>query len=227
MDSQRIVSYSTEPFAGRAEAGQLLAGELNELRVPKPVVLGIPRGGVIVAQELAKALAADLDVVLTHKLRAPENPELAIGAVSEDGTLFVEQTTAQVVGAGQDYIDKEKTRQLTEMARRVERYRQVLPRIPLAGRIVILTDDGVATGATTQAALWSIRQEKPQKVIAAFPVGPQGAIERLSNDADQIICLRSPPYFQAIGQFYVDFEQVDDEEVLQILTQERQRRSRQ
>ena len=137
MGSQRIVSYSSEPFAGRAEAGQLLANELNELQVPKPVVLGIPRGGVIVAQVVAKALAADLDVVLTHKLRAPQNPELAIGAVSEDGTLFVEQTTAKVVGADQGYIEKEKTRQLTEMARRVERYRQVLPRIPLAGRIVI------------------------------------------------------------------------------------------
>ncbi len=226
MGSLRIISNSTEPFSGRIEAGQSLARELEELHGQKAVVLGIPRGGVIVAQPICLALEADLDIVLSHKLGAPGNPELAIGAVCEDGKLFVDESIASGVGADDSYIEREKTRQLHQMAHRVQQYREILPKTPLAERIVIVTDDGVATGATMQAALWAVRHEKPQRLIAALPVGPEDTLTKLSEHADETICLQAPSFFSAISQFYLQFAQVEDEQLLQILEQESKRRSR-
>jgi putative phosphoribosyl transferase len=226
MGTLRIISESSEPFSGRAEAGQLLAHELEQFRGQKPAVLGIPRGGVAIAEQIVQALDGDLDMVLSHKLGAPGNPELAIGAVCEDGKLFLDDRIASCVGADDDYIEREKARQLQEIARRVKRYRQVLPKIPLAEKVVIVTDDGVATGATMQAALWAVRQENPRKVVAALPVGPADTLAKLSQDADETICLQAPPFFSAISQFYRHFTQVEDEQLLEILEAECKRRTR-
>ena len=225
MGSLRIISDRTGPFSGRIEAGQSLGRELQELRGHKAVVLGIPRGGVVVAQPIAATLEADLDIVLSHKLGAPGNPELAIGAVCEDGQLFVDEAIASCVGADDSYIEREKTRQLRQMAERVRQYRQTLPKLSLAGRAVVVTDDGAATGATMQAALWAVRQEEPQKLIAALPVGPADTLTKLSEHADETICLQAPPFFAAISQFYLQFTQVEDEQLLEILEEESKRRA--
>lgn len=216
----RILLRSSARFADRAEAGKLLAYELRQYRGQKAVVLGIPRGGVVVAREIARELDADLDVVLAHKLRSPGYSELAMGSVAEDGRLFLNEDVVKDLDVSQAYIEQEKARQMLEIKRRIEMFRQGRARVPLAGRIVIVTDDGVATGATTQAALWAVRLEKPGKLIAAFPVGPEDTITRLAENVDEMICLRSPPMFMAVGQFYLSFEAVEDSEVVEILNDE-------
>ena len=217
MGKVRIISNSSEPFADREEAGRLLAAELSGYRGQKAVVLGIPRGGVIIAREISRALRADIDIVLARKLRTPGHEELAMGSVTEDGKLFLNRELVEELGIGEDYIQREKLQQMTEMKRRTELIRRVRPRIPLEGRIVIVTDDGVATGATTQAAFRAVRSEQPEKLIAAVPVGPEDTIIGLAKDVDEMICLRSPPLFAAVGQFYQRFDPVEDEDVLKIL----------
>ena len=226
MDKLQIKSESGEPFVGRMEAGVLMAVELERFRDKKAVVLGIPRGGVIVANQIARALATDLDVVLSHKLGAPSNPELAIGAVCEDETIFIDQSLARYVGADEGYIEQEKNRQVEEIARKVRIYRKVIPKIILKERVVIVTDDGVATGATMRAALWAIRAEKPEKIIMALPVGSRDAVMGLSEDADETFCLKMPSVFGALGHFYENFGQVEDEELMEILRQQSKRRGR-
>ncbi len=217
MAQLRILSYSSMPFADREEAGELLAAQLVEYRGQKAVVLGIPRGGIVVASEIARELKAELDIVLAHKLRTPGHEELAMGSVTEDGKLFLNQEVVGEIAVREAYIQQEKVRQLAEIKRRTELIRQVRPKIPLKGRIVIVTDDGVATGATTQAALWAVRLEGPEKLIAAIPVGPEDTIRRLAKDVDEMLCLRAPPLFVAVGQFYRQFHPVEDEDVLKIL----------
>jgi predicted phosphoribosyltransferase len=224
-DKLRVLSTGGEPFWDRVEAAQLLAAELNKYRDRKTVVVGIPRGGVIIACEIAKILSADMDMILTHKLGAPFNSELAVGAVCEDGTHFVNESIASHVGADDKYIKREKAVQLKDIVRRIKLYRGVLSRLPLAGRIVIATDDGVATGATMQAALWAIRKEKPAALILAVPVGPPDTIQRLSKDADETVCLKTPSDFQSLGRFYAEFNQVEDETLLEILEEESRRRN--
>jgi putative phosphoribosyl transferase len=220
----RVISKSSEPFDDRRQAGKLLADELQSYRRNNPVVLGIPRGGVIIASEIAHTLDCDLDIVLTHKLGAPNNSELAIGAVYEDGTHFVVNDIAFGVGADSQYVEQEKARQLKELSRKVKLYRAVLPRIPLADRTVIVTDDGVATGSTMQAAIWALWKEKPKTVVLALPVGPADTLACLSNAADETVCLKTPPMFQAIGQFYQEFPQVEDDTLLRLLEKENKRR---
>jgi len=166
---------------------------------------------------VAQDLNADLDIVLTRKLGAPGNPELAIGAVAENGTILIREQIAEKVGADEDYIQMEKSRQFAEIRARRERYRSVLPKVSLEGRIVILVDDGIATGATMQASIWAAREEGPDRIIVAVPVGGQDAIDRLAGDADEVICPYVPEYFYAIGQFFEDFGQVGDDEVMEIL----------
>lgn len=226
MGTLRIISDSSEPFRDRTEAGRLLASELEKSKSNKTVVLGIPRGGVIGANEIALELEAQMDVVLTHKLGAPENMELAIGSVSEDGFLFVNKRIAKYAGADDRYIEKEKAHRLREIEHKVELYRAVLPKISLKGKIVIITDDGVATGATMQAALWAVRQEDPEKIVLALPVGPEDTIAKLSEDADETVCLRTPPYFEALSRFYLEFDQVEDRQLMQILEEVSERRNK-
>lgn len=223
MTKLNIVSRSDRPFRNRQEAGQLLGHQLKRFRGQKAVVLGIPRGGIIVAYELAQALEADLDIVLAHKLRTPGYPELAMGAIAEDGKLFLNEMLIKKLGIENIYVEQEKEYQQLEIAHRAELIRRVIPKVPLKGRLVIVTDDGVATGATTQAALWAVRQENPKNLIAATPVGSEETVRRLAEDADEMICLRAPPSFSAIGQFYMQFDQVEDDEMLAILAEERKR----
>ena len=223
MGKLRILSRSDEPFQDREEAGRLLAAELSEYKGQNTVVLGVPRGGVVVARELASGLDAELDIVLAHKLRTPGYGELAMGSVAEDGKLFLNQDVVGPMGVADVYIQEEKARQLAEIKRRAGLFRHARPKIPLKGRIAIVTDDGVATGATTQAALWAVRMEQPARLIAAIPVGSEETIRRLSNDVDEMLCLRCPPTFSAVGQFYREFYSVEDEDVLAILKKEGER----
>ena len=224
MAQLRIVSRSGEPFADRQDAGRFLAKELNEYRGQNAVVLGIPRGGVVVAREIAQALDAELDIVVVRKLGTPGHEELAMGAVSEDGTIFLNQEVVRELGIGEADIQREKVKQLAEIKRRTGLVRKVRSKISLKGRIVIVADDGVATGATTQAALWVVGSEQPEKLIAAIPVGPEETIRRLAGDVDEMVCLRVPPLFAAVGQFYEQFYPVEDEDVLKILRDDQERK---
>lgn len=224
MATLRIVSHSNEPFYDRVEAGRLLGRELKDFSEAETIVLGIPRGGLVIARELAHALSAHLDIVLSRKLGAPGNPELAIGAVAEDGRLFLHEDMIRLYRINDAYIQEEKARQMAEMARRAGLIRRILPKVPLAGKVAIITDDGVATGATMQAALWTVRQEHPLKLVAALPVGPEETVGALAHDADETICLRSPLDFASVGQFYVHFSQVEDEEVSAIIREEQERK---
>jgi putative phosphoribosyl transferase len=208
-------------FQDRGEAGRLLASELDEYRGKKAVVLGIPRGGIVIAVELAKRLEADLDVVLSRKLRSPLNQELAIGSLSENGKVFLNEDVIQQLDISEAFIKREIDIQSTEIVRRTALIRKVIPRISLENRIMIVTDDGVATGATFQAALWAARQEKPIELVAAIPVGSEDAINKLASQADVMLCLRAPRFFSAVGQFYRNFNQIEDEEFLQILKENR------
>ncbi len=223
MANVRIVSYSGELFRDRREVGQLLAWELRSLPGRNLVVLGIPRGGVVVARELARALDAELDIVLAHKLRAPGHPEHAMGSVAESGKVFLNEEVVGELGVSQQYINEEAQAQLEEIKRRARLIRRMRRRVPLKGKVAVVTDDGVATGATTQAAFWAVRQEKPALLVAAIPVGPEDVVRRLAEEVDQMVCLRTPPFFSAVGQFYLRFQPVDEEEVLSILREERGR----
>ncbi|MFH1259177.1 MAG: phosphoribosyltransferase family protein [Elusimicrobiota bacterium] len=217
MGKLSILSDSSESFKNRKEAGKLLAAVLRGLPGKDTVVLGIPRGGMVVANEIFRVLNSELDIVLSRKIGAPGNPELAIGAVAEDGKLFLNEELAFHAGADKTYVGIEKTRQLTEIKNRRQLFRQYKAKVSLKGKTVIVTDDGVATGATMQAALWISRQEEPKKLIAAVPVGAQESVERLADYADELIVLRAPRYLNAIGQFYEHFDQTSDQEVLEIL----------
>jgi predicted phosphoribosyltransferase len=221
VGSVRILSHSPAPFADRHEAGRLLAVELEGRRSSRPVVLGIPRGGVVIAAEIAEHLGAELDIVLSRKIGAPGNPELAIGAIAEDGRLFLDEQISARLGVSREYVAREQARQLEEIARRVALFRAVRPKVPLRGRVVIVADDGLATGATMQAALWAARRDHPGSTIAAVPVGAPDTVERIAASADELVCLRAPEDFGAVGRFYRRFDQVEDEEVLAILERQR------
>jgi putative phosphoribosyl transferase len=221
MGSLNIISRSGQPFTNRVEAGKLLSRQLGHLKDRKVVVLGIPRGGIIPALELAKALHGELDVVLSHKLRTPGHPELAMGAIAEGGIAFVEPRIVQMMGIRNQMVEEEKTRQMGELNRRATEIRRVRPKVNLKDREVIITDDGVATGATTMAAVLAVRHENPHRLILALPVGSEDSLLRLAEKADETICLRVPQNFMAVGQFYTVFDQVGDEEMLDILKEAR------
>lgn len=217
MKIPKIPERAVGPFVDRTQAGKELGRTLVKYKGKQSVVLGIPRGGVVVACHLAQELDADLDIMLSRKIGAPGNPELAIGAVGEDGQVILSRESLRQVDADKFYIEEEAKRQTAEIKRRREIFRAVCPKISLKDRIAILTDDGVATGATFEAALLSIRAEHPQQLIAAIPVGPRDTIERLEKHADELVCLKRPSVSYALSQFYADFTQVDDGQVLEIL----------
>ncbi|MBI3009361.1 MAG: phosphoribosyltransferase [Candidatus Omnitrophica bacterium] len=217
MGKVRILARDDRPFHNRIEAGRCLGDALQYLSKQEIIVLGIPRGGVVVANEIARGLGAEMDIVLTRKLGAPGNPELAIGAVSETGELILDKHLAAIVGADEEYIKQEKERQSAEIERLVRSYRVRKAKVKLQGKVVVLVDDGVATGSTMIAAIQAVRHEKPSMLIVGLPVGPESAIRRLANLADEVLCVRVPPYFSAVGQFYEVFGQTSDEEVLKIL----------
>ena len=206
-------------FEDRVEAGRKLAKRLVQYKGKDTVVLAIPRGGVVVGYEVAKELGAALNVIIPHKIGAPGNPELAIGAVTQDGTLMLNSQLIEYLQVSENYIQSEAERQRKEIERRMAKYRGKKDYPKLEGRIVILVDDGVATGATLRAAIASIHKNKPAFLILAVPVGPPDTIEALRNEVDEIFCLSTPKLFFAIGQFYRNFNQTSDEEVISLLTE--------
>ena len=181
MGTIRIVSTEPRAFEDRAEAGRALARELSDLKGQHPVVLGIPRGAVPMAAVIADELDGELDVVIVRKLGAPYNPELAIGSVTEEGEAIVDDRIAHAVGASGDYIEQEKRRQMERIEERKRVYREVRPKAALEGRIVVIVNDGLATGATMKAALTSARAEKHESLIAAEPVGAQSTVQEMAR----------------------------------------------
>lgn len=202
-------------FADRRDAGRRLAAALDHLRDRRPYVIAVPRGGVVVAREVAASLQAPIDVIVPRKLRAPYNQELAVGAVAEGGAVFIDEEIARGIGAA--YLEQEIAVQRGEIARRVQAYRGARRLPHLFGRTAIVVDDGIATGATMVAALRAVRALAPDRLVAAVPVAPPDGIARLAREADEVVCLAAPPVFHAVGQFYEDFTQVDDSEVVRLL----------
>lgn len=206
-------------FNDRVEAGRKLAASLMKYKDQSPVVLGIPRGGVPVALEVARALNAPLDVIVVRKLGAPAEPELGIGAIvdGDQPETILNRESISYLRVPQDYLDREIKTQLQEIHRRQQAYRGGRPRLELEGRTAIIVDDGIATGGSMLAALRGVRRARPRSIVLAVPVGPADTIEELRREADDVVCLSTPALFWAIGQFYRDFHQLTDEEVVRML----------
>ena len=203
------------PFVNRSDAGRRLAHALMQYRADQPVVLALPRGGVPVAAEVAAALDAPLDVLLVRKIGVPMQPELAMGAVTDgDAPLIVRnQDVIDLAGVSEDEFAAVMRREVAEIERRRRIYVGERPMIAVAGRTVIVVDDGIATGATTRAGLQALRTRKPKKLVLATPVAPTQTLAELRRDADDIVCLEAHEIFSSIGSFYDDFRQISDREV--------------
>jgi putative phosphoribosyl transferase len=204
-------------FSNRSEAGRLLARRVQAMGLADPVVLALPRGGVPVAVEVARALGAPLDLLLVRKIGAPEQPELAVGAVSEGGELFVDRRLMDLTGATDEYMARQAQQQLAEIARRRAAYLGGRAPLRLAGRTAVVVDDGIATGATVHAALQALRRRGPASVVLAVPVASREAAAALSTDVDELVCLAQPALFRAVGEHYADFDQVSDDEVVRLM----------
>ncbi len=209
-------------FANKVDAGKQLANTLKDFSDEEElIVLAIPRGGVVVGYEVAHVLKVPLDIIIPRKIGAPNQPELAIGAVGQDGSVVLNKRVVAQLGVSRIYIEEESRRQQLEIKRRLDKYRGELPFPSLKGRKVIVVDDGVATGATLKAALAFVRKQGVKELIVALPVGPLSSINELKKEVDQVICLLTPESFFAIGQFYEDFGQTSDEEVINLLDRNR------
>ena len=206
-------------FRDRSDAGRRLAKALSEYKGRNAVVLALPRGGVPVAAEVAAALEASLDLILVRKIGVPAQPELAMGAVVDGAAPIVvrNEEVIELSGTTADEFDAAGARELSEIERRRQLYIGERPRAEIAGQVVIVVDDGIATGATTRAALQAIRNRKPKELVLAVPVAPPDTIAKLRQEVDALVCLETPELFGAIGYFYRDFRQVSDQEVVGIL----------
>ncbi|RAS36363.1 putative phosphoribosyltransferase [Streptomyces avidinii] len=204
-------------FTDRTDAGRRLAVALRHLGRRDPVVLGLPRGGVPVAYEVAQALGAPLDVIVVRKLGVPYHPELGFGAIGEGGVRVISEEIVRRTGVGEKDLVTVERAEAAELVRRAHAYREGRPRLPLEGRAVVVVDDGVATGATARAACQVVRAQGAAYVVLAVPVAPPDAAARLREDADEVVCLSAPVLFSAVGEWYRDFSQTSDEEVVALL----------
>ena len=206
-------------FGDRADAGRQLATRLLRYKDERPVVLGLPRGGVPVAYEIACALDAPLDVIMVRKLGAPDQPELGIGAIvdGDHPQRVLNEDVLHLLHVSRQYIELEVARQLDEIHRRQALLRSGRPRVDLADRTVIVVDDGVATGGTVRAALRGVRRANPRRIVLAIGVAPPETIQVLRTEVDDLVCIATPAVFGAVGQFYRDFRQVSDGEVIALL----------
>jgi predicted phosphoribosyltransferase len=213
-------------FEDREEAGRLLAEPLARHRGGDTVVIGLPRGGVEVADALARELSVDLDVLVSRKLRAPQQPELAIGALAEGDVVAWNEDVVSMLGLGAEDRRRELERVRQEIAERLRMYRAILPRAPIQARTVVVTDDGVATGATLRAAVDAVVNAGPARLLIAVPGGPRTTLEDFAarTGVSEVVALVAPEPFYAVGQLYVSFGQVSDERVCEILRAARERR---
>ncbi len=205
-------------FQDRKDAGQQLVFKLQEYKNnPNAIVLALPRGGIILAYEIAKELKLPLDVIIAQKIGAPNFQELAIGAISEDGQTYFDAGIISSYNVGKEYLERESAKKKKEAIRRASLYRKNLPSLNLQNKIAILVDDGIATGATMLAAIKSAKAKKAKKVIAAVPVIAFDTLQKIEKEADKVIYLDAPQYFSAVGLFYENFEQIEDDEVVELL----------
>lgn len=204
-------------FQDRTDAGHQLARQLEHLRDDQVVVVGLPRGGVPVAAEIARYLEAPLDVILVRKLGLPFQPELAMGAIGEDDVRVLNADLIDDIGITDSELARVEAHERNELQRRAERYRAGRERIPLAGRVVVIVDDGIATGSTARAACQVARAEQARRIVLAVPVAPDDWTKRMSGVADELISLIEPAIFAGVGRFYLDFAQTTDEDVIAAL----------
>jgi putative phosphoribosyl transferase len=210
-------------FADRRDAGRRLAAALASYRENRPVVLALPRGGVPVGFEIAKALAAPLDVLLVRKIGAPGHEELGLGAIVDghDPQIVLNEDLVRAVAPPRGYIEAEMQRQLAEIERRRRQYVGARPPVRVEGRLVFVVDDGIATGGTVKAALRGLARHNPARLVLAVPVAPADSLEELAAECDQIVCLATPEPFYAVGPHYRNFRQTEDDEVVQLLAEAR------
>lgn len=206
-------------FEDRSDAGRQLARRLEHLRDENVVVVGLPRGGVPVASEVAAALGTPLDVVLVRKLGVPFQPELAMGAIGENGVRVLNTDVLRMARISEDELDGVEARERIELERRAALYRSGRSRTPLADRVVVIVDDGIATGSTANAACQIARANRARRVILAVPVAPGDWEQQMAGSADELISLTTPHDFSGVGQFYADFSQTSDQEVIDLLDQ--------
>lgn len=207
-------------YINRLDAGQKLAEILSKSNYDNGLVVAIPRGGVVPAWQIAKKLKLPLDIIIPRKIGAPHNPELAVGAVTQDGGVLLDWDLLQKLQLTENKLKPQIDKALIEVRERLKKYRGDRPLPDFSNRDVIICDDGIATGSTIKAAIKSIKAASPKKMILAVPVAPRDTLETLTKEVDQIVCPLSPEFFMAVGQFYQDFDQVEDEEVIRLLKEQ-------